>query len=154
MCYASNNSFICFAFFSLLLARCVLHHPDKIPSSFANSKRRGSNIRASPASSISDMTSPSLSSCWGGAESEDGVLIPPGEHNFHFEFTLPKNLPSTYSGRWGAVRYSVKSVLERPWKFDIEREYEFTLTANMDLNEEPDLLVSMTVKIIQSGKHT
>jgi len=65
-----------------------------------------------------------------------------GSHGFQFDYTLPRDLPSTFEGRWGSVKYTVKATLRRPDRFDIEREAELTVSAHVDLNDDPDLAVS------------
>ena len=77
------------------------------------------------------------------AEGEERiVVIPSGNHVFPFEFTLPLDLPASFDGKWGQIKYWAKVTLERPWKFDIEREKEFKVKAHVDLNLEPELVVS------------
>jgi len=76
-------------------------------------------------------------------EMEDSLLLPAGVHSFPFQYKLPSDLPaSSFEGRWGQVRYTVKAVLQRPWKFDIERERDFVVMTVLDLNDEPELAVS------------
>lgn len=75
-------------------------------------------------------------------EAEESIYLPAGVHNYPFEFDLPHDLPGSFDGRWGQVRYGVKVTLVRPWKFDIEREKDFTLRCVIDLNDEPELAVS------------
>lgn len=72
-------------------------------------------------------------------QSDDGIVLPAGNHCFPFEYILPRNLPSTYEGRWGQAKYVVKAALQRPWKFDIDRETELNVKAFVDLNDEPEL---------------
>ena len=72
---------------------------------------------------------------------EDGIVLTADNHSIPFEYQLPRDLPSTFSGRWGQIKYVVKAKLQRPWKFDIEREIEFTVKAVVDLNDEPELAV-------------
>ena len=71
-----------------------------------------------------------------------GIYVPAGSHEFPFEFTLPTSLPASFDGQWGQVRYVVKAILSRPWKYDIEREKNFEVKGYSDLNEEPELAVS------------
>lgn len=61
-----------------------------------------------------------------------------GNHGFQFDYTLPRDLPSSYEGRWGSVKYSVKATLSRPGRFDIERDAELTVSAHLDLNDDTD----------------
>ncbi|ELU02816.1 hypothetical protein CAPTEDRAFT_212962 [Capitella teleta] len=83
-----------------------------------------------------------------GTADEEGILISAGSHIFPFELTLPRDLPASYVGQFGQVKYGVHAMLVRPWKFDIEREREFEVTGYMDMNEEPDLAVCSSVRPI------
>ena len=73
---------------------------------------------------------------------DEGCVLAAGNHGFQFDYTLPSDLPSTFEGRWGEVKYVVKATLKRPCRFDIEREAALTVTAHLDLNDEPELSVS------------
>ena len=82
-----------------------------------------------------------------GLDVEDsGICLPMGTHSFPFEYALGRDLPPTYGGRWGQVRYAAKAILHRPWKFDIVREKEIVVQSLVDLNNEPELAVSCSRK--------
>lgn len=70
------------------------------------------------------------------------IELPPGEHVYPFTFSLPQNLPSSFEHDFGHVRYTVKAILDRPWKFDQETKSAFTVVSNFDLNREARALVS------------
>ena len=57
-----------------------------------------------------------------------------GQHQFNFSFQLPHNIPSSYEGVHGTVRYFVRAILRRPWKFDYEYKFPFTVNTIADLN--------------------
>jgi len=65
-----------------------------------------------------------------------------GEHVYPFNYVLPVNLPSSFEGDYGHVRYSVKVVIDRPWKFDHEAKAIFTVVNPVDLNADPNLIVN------------
>jgi len=73
---------------------------------------------------------------------DEGFMFAAGNHGFQFDYTLPSDLPSTFEGRWGKVKYSVKATLVRPCRFDIERDAELTISALVDLNDDQELAVS------------
>ena len=77
------------------------------------------------------------------SDTDEGFLLAAGNHGFQFDYTLPRDLPSTFEGRWGDVKYRVKAILRRPCRFDIEREVELTISAHVDLNDDADLAVRM-----------
>jgi hypothetical protein len=60
-----------------------------------------------------------------------------GEHSFPFSMMLANNLPSSFEGQYGYVRYTVKATLDRPWKFDHEVKEAFTVLLLSDLNLDP-----------------
>lgn len=68
---------------------------------------------------------------------EDGreFEIPAGRHEFPFSFQLPEGIPSSFEGKHGRVRYSIKAVIVRSL---LQRNFEckqpFTVNAPLDLN--------------------
>ncbi|XP_029643648.1 arrestin domain-containing protein 17 [Octopus sinensis] len=68
------------------------------------------------------------------------VILNGGEHHYPFEFMLPYNIPSSYEGGTGYVRYFVKAVMDKPWKFDHKCKVPFTVITVLDLNQTPNAL--------------
>lgn len=68
-----------------------------------------------------------------GAETE----LPQGTHSYPFTCALPPQLPSSFEGEWGHVRYTIKVTLDRPWKFDQDTKMAFTVISPVDLNQNP-----------------
>lgn len=64
----------------------------------------------------------------------DEMVLPEGEHCFPFSTVLPPKLPSSFEGEFGHIRYTVKVVVDRPWKFDHEIKSAFTVISPVDLN--------------------
>jgi hypothetical protein len=64
-------------------------------------------------------------------------VLQSGEHYFQFSMILPKNLPSSFEGPCGYVRYTVKATLDRPWKFDRKVNAFFTVLSHLDLTVDP-----------------
>ncbi|KAF4523318.1 hypothetical protein B566_EDAN011797 [Ephemera danica] len=62
-----------------------------------------------------------------------------GEHAFPFNYVLPANIPSSFEGEHGHVRYTVRAVIDRPWKFDHETKMAFSVICPLDLNMDPKL---------------
>lgn len=73
---------------------------------------------------------------WPGQGSET-TKLPVGRHTFPFSFTLPPNLPSSFEGAHGYVRYSIKGIIDKPWKFDHTTKRAFTVICILDLNADP-----------------
>ena len=68
---------------------------------------------------------------------------PAGNFQYPFSFQLPPTLPSSFEGEHGNVRYFIKGTIDRPWRFDHTCKTMFTVVANFDLNQLPQLIVSM-----------
>ncbi|KAK6643831.1 hypothetical protein RUM43_000094 [Polyplax serrata] len=68
----------------------------------------------------------------------DEVEIPAGSHTYNFSAKLPDSLPSSFESQFGYVRYTVKAILNRPWKFDQECKAAFTVVSPLDLNKVPE----------------
>lgn len=64
----------------------------------------------------------------------DKIVLSEGEHCYPFTTTLPPKLPSSFEGEFGHIRYTVKVVIDRPWKFDHEIKSAFTVISPVDLN--------------------
>ncbi|XP_055848587.1 arrestin domain-containing protein 17-like [Episyrphus balteatus] len=75
-----------------------------------------------------------------GSEESESIQIQQGLHNFTFACPLPPQCPSSFEGKYGHVRYVVKIVLVRPWKFDQTYSRAFTVLKLMDLNYDSPVL--------------
>ncbi|XP_052278841.1 arrestin domain-containing protein 3-like isoform X2 [Dreissena polymorpha] len=68
--------------------------------------------------------------------SGQSTLLQAGRRTFPFSFFLPPNLPSSFEGAFGNVRYSLKGKIDRPWKFDHKTKKLFAVVSVLDLNEQ------------------
>lgn len=69
-----------------------------------------------------------------GSVNAGDTELPAGVHSFPFTCALPPQLPSSFEGEFGYVRYTIKVTLDRPWKFDQDTKMAFTVISPVDLN--------------------
>ncbi|KAM6218438.1 arrestin domain-containing protein 2 [Rhynchocyon petersi] len=62
------------------------------------------------------------------------TTLPPGRHEFPFSFQLPPTLVTSFEGRHGSVRYSIKATLHRPWAPARRARKVFTVIEPVDIN--------------------
>uniref|UniRef100_A0A2C9L2Q6 Arrestin C-terminal-like domain-containing protein n=1 Tax=Biomphalaria glabrata TaxID=6526 RepID=A0A2C9L2Q6_BIOGL len=60
--------------------------------------------------------------------------IPEGMHVFPFDFELPADVPSSFEGRRGYVRYMCTVTLDRGWKGVLQMEQDLTVIRHLDLS--------------------
>ncbi|KAL7295316.1 arrestin domain-containing protein 17-like [Trichogramma pretiosum] len=73
------------------------------------------------------------------SEDAETTTLEVGNHIYYFSFQLPKNLPCSFEHRTGYVRYTIKAIIDRPWKFNHKTITAFTVLAPYDLNKKPFL---------------
>ncbi|XP_060011857.1 arrestin domain-containing protein 4 isoform X1 [Lagenorhynchus albirostris] len=63
------------------------------------------------------------------------LLLQPGKHEFPFSFQLPSEpLVTSFSGKYGSIRYCVRAVLERPQAPDQSIKRELQVVSHIDVN--------------------
>ncbi|KAH9509547.1 hypothetical protein Btru_046127 [Bulinus truncatus] len=62
---------------------------------------------------------------------------PAGMHVFPFDFTLPVDVPSSFEGRRGFVRYMCIVTMDRGWKGVLQMEQDLTVIRHLDLSTVP-----------------
>lgn len=72
---------------------------------------------------------------FGGSGSTE--MLPAGSHFFQFCMVVPNHLPSSFEGKYGHIRYTVKGILGRPWTFSHEVMASFIVMSTLDLNLDP-----------------
>ena len=70
-------------------------------------------------------------------------VLAAGEHSFPFSMILPNDLPSSFEGQYGYVRYTVEGTLDPLLKDDHEVKAAFTVLLLLDLNLDPFNRVSI-----------
>ncbi|KAF4516728.1 hypothetical protein B566_EDAN008418 [Ephemera danica] len=73
-----------------------------------------------------------------GQEDVEHILLA-GDHEYPFCFALPNQIPASFEGLYGHIRYCVRATLVRPWKFNHVTRQLFTVISPLDLNSEPRL---------------
>ncbi|MHA1929871.1 MAG: hypothetical protein ACTSV2_14960 [Candidatus Thorarchaeota archaeon] len=63
-------------------------------------------------------------------------IMPVGEKQFQFSFSIPENAPSSYSGRKGWIAYDLQAVVEISWAGDPEEKFSFQVLGTVE-NLEP-----------------
>lgn len=77
-----------------------------------------------------------------GSKNGPEITLPAGVHTYSVTCALPPTLPSSFEGKWGHIRYTIKVTLDRPWKFDQDTKMAFTVISPIDLNLNPQLKVN------------
>ncbi|MHA1772478.1 MAG: sporulation protein [Candidatus Thorarchaeota archaeon] len=54
----------------------------------------------------------------------EGVIIPEGTTSFPFEVNIPRNLPGSYYGHYGSIRYQLRAKVEISWALDPKCEVD------------------------------
>ena len=80
---------------------------------------------------------------------EDGPnpTISAGVHKYRFSFKLPDNgLPSSYEGKYGAIRYRIQLQIDRPlFRFNVDRFKTITILDDINVNA-PEFCVSYIIQ--------
>jgi hypothetical protein len=85
--------------------------------------------------------------CIAPGEKADNPVLPAGDHSYPFSFIIPQqNLPSSYEGQHGHVRYWLKVIIDRPWRFDVTTKAAFSMIEFVDINVH-HLLVRSFLKV-------
>ncbi|XP_071523700.1 arrestin domain-containing protein 3-like isoform X3 [Panulirus ornatus] len=72
---------------------------------------------------------------WAGSNFGDNLMA--GEFCFPFEFKLPPNIPSSYEGKYGHIRYLIEAKAEVPWGTSPLSTCSFRVDGKYDLNHDP-----------------
>lgn len=62
-----------------------------------------------------------------------GIELNAGEHSFEFTMPLEWNLPSSFKGSHGSIKYKLRILIQRPWAFDERHTIPITIVKNMPL---------------------
>uniref|UniRef100_A0A182WMM8 Arrestin_C domain-containing protein n=1 Tax=Anopheles minimus TaxID=112268 RepID=A0A182WMM8_9DIPT len=68
------------------------------------------------------------------SDTDEPIVMEPGRQIYKFALQLPNTLPTSFEGDYGYIRYTVRVVFERPWKFDQSYKIAFTVVNTLNLN--------------------
>ncbi|XP_049543011.1 arrestin domain-containing protein 17-like [Anopheles darlingi] len=84
------------------------------------------------------------------SETDEPIELPAQRHLYKFSLLLPHTLPTSFEGDYGYIRYTVRLVLQRPWKFDLTYKIAFTVVNQLNLNAlDPPLNVAVVQEQIK-----
>lgn len=86
---------------------------------------------------------------FGSQSGVNPIEMPAGVTTYSFACMLPPQLPSSFEGKHGNIRYSCKAVLDRPWKTDKEYRLSFTVIKTEDLNLLSTLFIPYKSEIVR-----
>lgn len=75
-----------------------------------------------------------------------------GQHEYPFTFVLPTQIPSSFEGTFGHVRYIIRAVAQRPWlKPEYECNIKLIVCSSLDLNTIPKAAVTILLSLYKSN---
>lgn len=77
---------------------------------------------------------------------DERVELKVGYQEYPFKTTLAISLPSSHEGSDGSIRYSIKAILDRPWKHDNKVFLPLTVVKWVDLNSYPATTTAVTLE--------
>ncbi|XP_058825945.1 arrestin domain-containing protein 2-like [Topomyia yanbarensis] len=85
-----------------------------------------------------------------GSANGSTIELPPGTHTYTFSCVLPPNLGTSVEADHGHIRYTLKVVMERPWKLNKSYKMPFTVMQPVDLNYERSAGLPIKVQNIKT----
>jgi len=67
---------------------------------------------------------------------DENLTIPMGESRYDFSFTLPPNIPGSYKGPYGSIKYTIEAKAEISWARDLKSKQDLTLAFKSGLDAE------------------
>lgn len=64
-----------------------------------------------------------------------------GTTSYNFSFELKADLPSTFTGDYGKIKYNMEFVVDKPW-FNDQQKIDLVIIRSVNLNHTPGTLQS------------
>lgn len=74
-----------------------------------------------------------------------------GRYEYHFQYVLPSNLPSSYKEYHGYIRYLLKANVEIPYAFDYKDKKTFHVMSSINFNKMLDQIILVCSWLLFSG---
>ncbi len=78
------------------------------------------------------------------------VTMPTGESRYNFSFTLPSDIPGSYNGTCGWIKYSLEAKAEISWARDLKSKLELDLALQLKQGTEKDSIPEPKSDMIES----
>ncbi|XP_011879568.1 PREDICTED: arrestin domain-containing protein 2-like isoform X2 [Vollenhovia emeryi] len=83
-------------------------------------------------------------------EEDRKVHIPAGLSKYPFHIQLPHDIPCSFEQYYGHIRYTIKAVIVRSWRFNHECKAVFTIISHYDLNIRREQCIGIHDEINQA----
>jgi len=67
-----------------------------------------------------------------------GDHLGPGLHEFPFDYMIPPNVPTSFEGDYGCIRYTIQAEIVRNWLWNHRAKMNITVISILDLNQFPE----------------
>lgn len=61
-------------------------------------------------------------------------MLPEGMTSYEFSFNLKAELPSSFAGGCGKIKYKMEFIVDKPWKFDEKHTIVLNIVQTVNLN--------------------
>eukprot|EP00794_Sanderia_malayensis_P020080 gene20080-22050_t len=68
-------------------------------------------------------------------QGNESSMHPSGRFSYPFVFVIPPNLPTSFVGAHGHIKYGLKANIERPWRFDHNIQQPLQVIETIDTNQ-------------------
>lgn len=73
-----------------------------------------------------------------------------GTTTYSFSFSLSPDLPSSFTGDSGKIKYKMEFVIDKPWKFNEKQTVPLNIIQTMDLNTLPNAMKAYEQQLTKS----